>query len=130
MKRKLDVYVQKTFDETYLLNFKDMKVGRYDQQIEFWSEGMVSDGYGGYTPNPLLELKTWARIEQLKVSANIEQAQMQLPTVYRVGIMLRAGFMPSVQHLVKWREKNYRIKANYLFLETANRMKKMLKWLD
>ena len=86
-----------------------MKIGRYDQQIEFWSEGMVSDGYGGYTPKPLLELKTWARIEQLKVSANIEQAQMQLPTVYRVGIMLRAGFMPSVQHVVKWREKNFRI---------------------
>ena len=86
-----------------------MKIGRYDQQIEFWSEGMVSDGYGGYTPKLLLELKTWARIEQLKVSANIEQAQMQLPTVYRVGVMVRNGFEPSVKHIVKWREKNYRI---------------------
>ena len=47
--------------------------------------------------------------EQLKVSANIEQAQMQLPTVYRVGVMFREGFMPSVQHVVKWREKNFRI---------------------
>ena len=86
-----------------------MKIGRYDQQIEFWSEGMVSDGYGGYTPKPLLELKTWARIEQLKVSANIEQAQMQLPTMYRVGVMAREGFTPSVEHVVKWRGKMYRI---------------------
>jgi len=86
-----------------------MKIGRYDQVIEFWSEGMVSDGYGGYTPKPLLELKTWARIEQLKVSANIEQAQMQLPTMYRVGVMAREGFTPSVEHVVKWRGKMYRI---------------------
>lgn len=70
---------------------------------------MVSDGYGGYTPKPLLELKTWARIEQLKVSANIEQAQMQLPTMYRVGVMAREGFTPSVEHVVKWRGKMYRI---------------------
>ena len=86
-----------------------MKIGRYDQQIEFWSEGMVSDGYGGYTPKPLLELKTWARIEQLKVSADIEQAQLKLPTMYRVGVMARDGFIPSVEHIVKWRGKMYRI---------------------
>jgi len=86
-----------------------MKIGRYDQVIEFWSEGMVSDGYGGYTPKPLLELKTWARIEQLKISADIEQAQLKLPTMYRVGVMARDGFIPSVEHIVKWRGKMYRI---------------------
>ena len=86
-----------------------MKIGRYDQQIEFWSEGMVSDGYGGYTPKPLLELKTWARIEQLKISADIEQAQLKLPTMYRVGVMAREGFTPSVEHVVRWRGKMYRI---------------------
>jgi len=86
-----------------------MKIGRYDQVIEFWSEGMVSDRYGGYTPKPLLELKTWARIEQLKISADIEQAQLKLPTMYRVGVMAREGFIPSVEHIVKWRGKMYRI---------------------
>lgn len=86
-----------------------MKIGRYDQVIEFWSEGMVSDGYGGYTPKPLLELKTWARINQLKISADIEQAQLKLPTMYRVGVMAREGFTPSVEHIVKWRGKMYRI---------------------
>jgi len=86
-----------------------MKIGRYDQVIEFWSEGMVSDGYGGYTPKPLLELKTWARINQLKISADIEQAQLKLPTMYRVGVMAREGFTPSVEHVVRWRGKMYRI---------------------
>lgn len=70
---------------------------------------MVSDGYGGYTPKPLLELKTWARINQLKISADIEQAQLKLPTMYRVGVMAREGFTPSVEHIVKWRGKMYRI---------------------
>jgi len=86
-----------------------MKIGKYDQKIEFGSEGTASDGYGGYKPTFVSELKTWARIEQLKVSANIEQAQMQLPTVYRVCVIVRNGFEPSVKHIVKWREKNYRI---------------------
>ena len=59
-----------------------MKLGKYDQRIQFGTEGTVSDGYGGYKPSFTVELETWARIEQLKISADIEQAQLKLPTMY------------------------------------------------
>ena len=86
-----------------------MKLGKYDQRIQFGTEGTASDGYGGYKPSFTVELETWARIEQLKISADIEQAQLKLPTMYRVGVMAREGFIPSVEHIVKWRGKMYRI---------------------
>ena len=86
-----------------------MKLGKYDQRIEFTTEGTTADSYGGYTPTEISVLTTWARIEQLTASKNIEQAQMQLPTIYRVGVQCRDGFLPEVKHLIKWRGKKFKI---------------------
>ena len=86
-----------------------MKLGRYDQKIEFVTEGSTSDGSGGYVPTIDVVLATWARVEQLQTSKNIEQAQMQLPTIYRVGVQCRDGFLPEVKHLIKWRGKKFKI---------------------
>ena len=85
------------------------KFGKYDQRIKFFNEGTTSDGYGGTTPSVVEVLTTWARVEQLKVSKNIEQAQMSLPTMYRVGVLCRDGFEPNVEHIVEWRGKRYAI---------------------
>ena len=46
--------------------------GKYDQRIKFFNEGTTSDGYSGTTPSVIEVLTTWARVEQLKVSKNIE----------------------------------------------------------
>jgi hypothetical protein len=86
-----------------------MKIGLYDQKIQFASGGQESDGYGGYNPVMTVQLETRARIKQLKISGNIEQAQLQLPTTYRVGVKARSGFTPSVQNIVIWKGQNYRI---------------------
>ena len=86
-----------------------MKLGRYDQKIEFITEGSVSDGMGGYVPTINVELNTWARVEQLATSKNIEQAQMQLPSIFRLGVQARKGFTITTAHSVRWREEIYQI---------------------
>lgn len=86
-----------------------MKLGKYDQKIKFMTEGTTSDGAGGYLPGLIEVLQTFARIEQLKISKNIEQAQMRIDTLYRVGVQARAGFEPNVSHIVVWRGKEYAI---------------------
>ena len=42
-----------------------MKLGKFDQKIQFVKEGQVSDGAGGYTPGDIPVLETYAAIEQL-----------------------------------------------------------------
>lgn len=86
-----------------------MRFGKYDQRIEFVSFTKVSDGAGAYIPTEKVDLTTFARITQLKVRADLEQAQMQLPATYRVGIMVRSGFLPQVKNNVKWRGDLYQI---------------------
>lgn len=86
-----------------------MRFGKYDQRIEFISFNKVSDGAGGYDSIEKVDITTFARIEQLKVRADIEQSQMQLPAVYRVRIMVRSGFLPMVNNNVKWRGDIYQI---------------------
>lgn len=83
--------------------------GKYDQRVKFFNDGTTPDGYGGTTPSVVEVLSTWARVEQLKVSKNIEQAQMSLPTMYRVGVLCRDGFEPSVKHIIEWMGKRYAI---------------------
>lgn len=83
--------------------------GKYDQRIKLFNEGVIPDGYGGTTPSVVEVLTTWARVEQLKVSKNIEQAQMSLQTMYRVGVLCRDGFEPSVENIVEWMGKRYAI---------------------
>ena len=86
-----------------------MKLGRYDQKIEFITEGNVPDGAGGYVPTIDVVLATWARIEQLPTSKNIEQAQMQLPSIFRLGVQARKGFTITTAHSVRWRNEIYQI---------------------
>lgn len=86
-----------------------MRFGKYDQKVEFVSFTKVSDGAGGYIPTENVDLTTFARITQLKIKADIEQAQMNLPATYRVGVMVRSGFLPMVQNNVKWRGDLYQI---------------------
>ena len=86
-----------------------MKLGKYDQKVQFGNEGMVSDGAGGYVPGDVVILETFARIEQLKQSWNIEQVQMKLPSTYRVGVQVRKGFEPNITMWLKWRGEKYNI---------------------
>lgn len=86
-----------------------MRLGRYDQRIEFFMEGQQSDGAGGYYPVEEIVLTTWSAIEQLPQSRNIEQVQLGLPSTYRVRVQFRKGFEPDVSMLVKWRDKAYTI---------------------
>jgi len=86
-----------------------MKLGKYDQRIQFITEGAVSDGAGGTIPSTIDLLNTWARIEQLKASRDIAQAQMNLPAIYRVGVQARKGFAPQENSLIRWQNKVYMI---------------------
>lgn len=86
-----------------------MKLGGYNQKIQFIHEGQVPDGYGGCMPSDVVDLETFARIEQLPQSRSIEQVQMKLPSTYRVGVQARSGFYPSVNNMVKWRGEKYSI---------------------
>lgn len=86
-----------------------MRLGKYDQKIDFISEGTTPDGAGGYIPAEIVVLSTWARIEQLSASKDLEQAQMGLPAVFRVGVQAREGFHPTTEHSVKWRDETYQI---------------------
>lgn len=86
-----------------------MKLGKYDQKIQFGNEGQVSDGAGGFIPGENLLLNTFARIEQLRQSQSIEQVQKRLPSTYRVGVQVRAGFEPAKSMWVKWRGQKYDI---------------------
>lgn len=86
-----------------------MKLGRYDQKIQFLTEGEVSDGAGGTIPGDIPVLETFAAIEQLKQSRSIEQVQMRLPATYRVGVQVRKNFIPSVNMRVLWMGQKYSI---------------------
>lgn len=86
-----------------------MKLGAYDQRIQFISFGQVSDGAGGYTPVEEVLLTTLARFDQLKQSGSLEKVLMGLPTAYRLGIMVRSGFEIKVGMLVKWKDVVYKV---------------------
>lgn len=86
-----------------------MKIGRYDQKIEFVTEGQVTDNYGGYTPTEVSKLTTYAVVEQLSQTKTIEQAQLGLPASYRVTVQYRLNFTPTVDMRVKWRDEKYNI---------------------
>lgn len=89
-----------------------MRFGKYDQKIQFVEFGTASDGAGGTIPSENVILTTFARIEQLKIRADIEQSQMNLPATYRVWIMVRQGFSPTVGKAIKWRGGNYKISTS------------------
>lgn len=96
-----------------------MKLGKYDQKISFITQGTTTDNFGGVTPSEVVVLSTFARIEQLKAPWSIEQAQMSLPAVFRVGVQARRGFSVEDKQMVKWRDNLYRINAIYPFYESS-----------
>lgn len=86
-----------------------MIFGKYDQKIQFVTFGTESDGAGGSIPVEVVDLTTFVQINQLKVRADLEQSQMQLPVTYRVRMMVRSGFLPDVGKTIKWHGKYYQI---------------------
>lgn len=93
---------------------------RLNNKIKFITNERVQDSAGGFDVVAKEELETWARIEQLQVSKDIEQAQQKLPEVYRVTIRDRAGFSPKVDNLVEWNNKQFII-INSPQLDLINR---------
>lgn len=85
------------------------KIGAYDQRIEFIKNVSIDDGAGGSYPSTETILSTYAVIEQLQQSRDLEQAQMTFPSTYRVKIMYRESFEPKVNNQVKWRGNVYNI---------------------
>lgn len=84
-------------------------MGKYDQKITFLKEGQTSDGYGGYIPTETEVLTTWAAVEQLKRSKQLEQAQETIKSVWRMTIQSRASFTLDEKYIVKWRGTKYKI---------------------
>lgn len=86
-----------------------MKIGRYDQKIKFVTDGQVTDSYGGYTPSEVVQLTTYAAIEQVTQTRAIEQMQIGLPATYRVSVMYRQSFIPTKDMRIVWRDVKYNI---------------------
>ena len=86
-----------------------MKIGLLNQKIQFVTVGQVSDGAGGTVNQETIALTTFAFIEQLKRSRDLEQAQQMLKGVFRVVIYDRLGFAVNESMIVKWNSKKYSI---------------------
>ena len=78
---------------------------RLTEKIQAISEGSQSDGYGGSIPVEVIDFDAWASIEQLRTSKDIEQAQISLPSTFRVKT--RKEF--NKKQIVKWRGQKYSI---------------------
>ena len=86
-----------------------LKLGDLDQKIEFLEEQSTQDSSGNYVVTNVLVLSTFAKIEQLKQSRKLEDAQLKFPSTYDVTILNRAGFFPNTNMVVKWRNDTYNI---------------------
>ena len=80
---------------------------RLNHKIQFIKEEKQQDNTGGYEVVEVVELETWAKIEQLKVQKDIEQANAKLPRVFRVTIRERKDFYPEVDNLIKWKGEQF-----------------------
>jgi len=81
----------------------------FHHKIKFVTQGSKPDSYGGVVPVNKTELVTFASIEQLKQSRSLDKVQQSLPTAWRVTIYFRDSFYPTVDNLIKWRGKIYKI---------------------
>ena len=86
-----------------------LKLGDLDQKIEFFAEQSTQDDSGNNVVTNVSVLKTFAKIEQLKQSRRLEDAQLKFPSTYDVTILNRAGFFPNTNMVVKWRGDIYNI---------------------
>lgn len=82
---------------------------KFNEKIQFISEGTESDGAGGFIPSEKIELSTFAFIEQLKRNRDIEQAQLKLDAVYRVRMYDRKSLTITTKMRVKWNNMFYNI---------------------
>ena len=86
-----------------------LKLGDLDQKIEFFEEQSTQDDSGNYVVTNVSVLKTFAKIEQLRQSRKLEDAQLKFPSTYDVTILNRAGFFPNTNMVIKWRNDTYNI---------------------
>ena len=86
-----------------------LKLGDLDQRIEFFEEQSIQDDSGNYVVTSVSVLKTFAKIEQLKQSRKLEDAQLKFPSTYDVTILNREGFFPNTNMIIKWRNDTYNI---------------------
>jgi head-tail adaptor len=86
-----------------------LKLGDLDQRIEFFEEQSTQDASGNNVVTNVLVLSTFAKIEQLKQSRRLEDAQLKFPSTYDVTILNRSGFFPNTNMVVKWRNDTYNI---------------------
>ena len=86
-----------------------MKIGKYDQRIEFFKEGIITDGNGDKIPSDITILKTFARVKQIPQGYSLEQVEKRLQTAYRVGVHYRESLILEVGTLIKWRGKKFQI---------------------
>ena len=86
-----------------------LKLGDLDQRIEFFKEQSTQDDSGNYVVTSVSVLRTFAKIEQLKQSRRLEDAQLKFPTTYNVTILNREGFFPNTNMVIKWRNDTYNI---------------------
>jgi head-tail adaptor len=86
-----------------------LKLGDLDQKIEFFEEQSTQDDSGNYVVTNVSVLKTFAKIEQLRQSRKLEDAQLKFPSTYDVTILNREGFFPNTNMIVKWRNDTYNI---------------------
>ena len=86
-----------------------LMLGDLDQRIEFFEEQSIQDDSGNYVVTDVSVLKTFAKIEQLRQSRRLEDAQLKFPSTYDVTILNREGFFPNTNMIVKWRNNTYNI---------------------
>ena len=86
-----------------------LKLGDLDQRGEFFEEQSIQDDSGNYVVTDVSVLKTFAKIEQLKQSRRLEDAQLKFPSTYNVTILNRDGFFPNTNMVIKWRNDTYNI---------------------
>ena len=72
-------------------------------------EQSIQDDSGNYVVTSVSVLKTFAKIEQLRQSRRLEDAQLKFPSTYDVTILNREGFFPNTNMIVKWRGDTYNI---------------------
>ena len=86
-----------------------LKLGDLDQRIEFFEEQSTQDDSGNYVVTSVCVLRTFAKIEQLRQSRKLEDAQLKFPSTYNVTILNREGFFPNTNMVIKWRNDTYNV---------------------
>ena len=95
--------------------------GKYDQKVTFRNFQNVSDGFGGTVPTWVDVITTFASVEQLKSSKDIDHAQIDLDKTYLIKIQYRSSFTPTEKHQIVYRGKTLAITSVLLNDERLSR---------